>query len=119
MKFPFRLLISTLAAMFAIYILPGMTALTFLSWLAVGVLIAFANTLPKRLLLKMKIPMNLMVFGFMILLTNIIVIYLASYLLPFFTVTNFIAVFLFSIIITGITAVLNSVVPSEKPDSIN
>ncbi len=103
--------------MLAIYLLPGLTAQTFWGWLAVGVLVAFANTLPKRVLLKMKVPMNLMVFGFMIFLMNIVVIYLASLLLPNFTVTNFIAAFIFSFIITGISAVMNSVVSSEKAES--
>ena len=119
MKFPFRLLIIILAAMLAIYILPGITASTFWGWLAVGVLVAFANTLPKRLLLKMKVPMNLMVFGFMIFLMNIVVIYFASFLLPNFAVTHFVAAFIFSFIITGISTVMNSVVPSEKVESSN
>ena len=119
MKFPFRLLITILAAMFAIYILPGLTALTFWSWLTIGILVAFANTLPKRLLLKMKIPMNLMVFGFMIFSMNIILIYFASFILPDFRVNHFIAAFIFSIIITGFTAVMNSVVPSKEAESSN
>ena len=119
MKFPFRLLLTILAVMIAIYILPGITAQTFWAWLSIGVLVAFANTLPKRLLLKMKIPMNLMVFGFMIFLTNIILIYFASFVLPNFSVNHFIAAILFSIIITGITAVMNSVVPSKEAESSN
>lgn len=119
MKFPFRLLLTILAVMIAIYILPGITAQTFWAWLAMGVLIAFVNTIPKRLLLKMKIPMNLMVFGFLIFLTNIIVIYSASLLLPNFTVTHFIAALLFSIIITSVTSVMNSIVPSKETESSN
>ena len=119
MKFPFRLIITILAAMIAIYILPGITALTFWAWLAIGVLVAFANTLPKRLLLKMKIPMNLMVFGFTIFLMNIILVYFASFILPNFSVKHFISAFLFSIIITGFTAVMNSVVPSKEVESSN
>lgn len=105
--------------MFAIYVLPGITALTFWAWLTIGILVAFTNTLPKRLLLKMKIPMNLMVFGFMIFLMNIILIYFASFFLPGFSVNHFISAFIFSIIITGITAVMNSVVPSEEAESIH
>ena len=105
--------------MLAIYILPGITASTFWGWLAVGVLVAFANTLPKRVLLKMKVPMNLKVFGFMIFLMNIIVTYSASFLLPNFSVTHFIAAVFFSIIITGITTVMNSIIPSGQVEESN
>lgn len=116
MKFPFRLLTTILATMLAIYVLPGITARTYMAWLGAGVLIALANTIPKRLLLKLKVPMNLMIFGFMIFLMNIIVTYSASFLLPNFSVTHFIAAIFFSIIITGITTVMNSIIPSNKTE---
>lgn len=91
--------------------------MTFLALLAAGVLFAFANTIPKRLLLKLKIPMNLMVFGFIILLMNIALTYLTSLFFPEFKVSHFFVVLLFSIIVTGITTVINSIVPSKYPDS--
>lgn len=91
--------------------------MTFFALLAVGVLIAFANTIPKRLLLKLKIPMNLMVFGFLILVMNIAITYLTSLFFPEFMISHFVAVLLFSMIITGITSVINSIVPSEYPDT--
>ncbi len=91
--------------------------MTFLALLAAGVMIAFANTIPKRLLLKLKIPMNLMVFGFLILVMNIAITYLASLFFPEFMISHFVAVLLFSMIITGITSVINSIVPSKYPDN--
>ena len=115
MKFPFRLLTTILAAMLAIYVLPGITARTYMAWLGAGVLIALVNTIPKRLLLKL----NLMIFGFMIFLMNIIVTYSASFLLPNFSVTHFIAAVFFSIIITGITTVMNSIIPSGQVEESN
>ncbi|MDY0103288.1 MAG: phage holin family protein [Lentimicrobium sp.] len=119
MKFPFRLLLTTLLVMTIIYLMPGITAMTFLALLAAGVLIAFANTIPKRLFLKLKIPMNLMVFGFLILLLNIGITYLTSLFFPEFLISHFIAVLFFSIIVTGVTTVINSIVPSKYPDSRN
>lgn len=116
MKFPFRLLITTLAVMTTIYILPGITAKTLFALAAVSILIALVNTVPKRLLLKLKIPMNLMVFGFLVLVINIVITYLASEILPGFSVNHFYQVIIFCIVVTGLTAVMNSFVAERNPE---
>ena len=117
MKFPIRLILTTLAVMTAIYILPGITAASFLAWLGTSVLISFANTVPKRMLLKLKIPMNLIVFGFLMLGLNIALTYLAAAIFPEFTASKFYVVLVFSIIVTSITSVMNSIIPSDKADN--
>jgi len=117
MKFPIRLLLTTVAVMTTIYILPGITAASFLSWFSTSVLIAFCNTVPKRLLLKLKIPMNLIFFGILMLALNIILTYLAAGVFPEFTASKFYQVLVFSIIVTSITSVMNSIIPSDKADN--
>jgi putative membrane protein len=116
MKFPFRLLLTTASVLIAIYVLPGIWADDFLPRISAALAIAFANTVPKRVLLKLKVPMNMMVFGLIILTLNILTTYLAAYIIPGFHTGKVYYVIFFSIILTGITSVMNSIIPSEKID---
>ena len=107
MKFPFRLLLTTASVLIAIYVLPGIWADDFLARISAALAIAFANTVPKRVLLKLKVPMNMMVFGLIILTLNILTTYLAAFIIPGFHTGKAYYVIFFSIILTGITSVMN------------
>lgn len=60
--------------------------------------------------------MNMMVFGLIILTLNILTTYLAAFIIPGFHTGKAYYVIFFSIILTGITSVMNSIIPSEKID---
>lgn len=116
MKFPFRLLLTAASVLIAIYVLPGIWGHDFLARISAALVISFANTVPKRLLLKLKMPMNMMVFGLIILTLNISTTFLAAYIIPGFHIGKVYYVIVFSIILTGFTSVMNSIIPSEKID---
>lgn len=56
----------------------------------------------------------MMVFGLIILTLNILTTYLTAYIIPGFHTGKLHYVFFFSIVLTGITSVMNSIIPSEK-----
>lgn len=114
MRFPLRMLLSTLAVMATSYILPGVRLDSFMAALATALLIGLLNTILKPLLILFTIPVTLLTFGLFLLVINASIIMMTSNLLRGFHVNGFWNALLFSIILSGITAVLESMVASDS-----
>jgi len=113
MRFLIRMLISTIAIMVTSYLLPGVTLDSFAAALATALLIALLNTLVKPVLIILTIPVTLITFGLFLLVINASIIMMASNLLKGFHVDGFWYALLFSIILSGITGVMESMVSSD------
>ncbi|PKO97704.1 MAG: hypothetical protein CVU14_09910 [Bacteroidetes bacterium HGW-Bacteroidetes-9] len=113
MRFPLRMLLSTIAVMITSYILPGVKIDTFLTALVTALLIGLLNTIVKPLLILFTIPLTILTFGLFLMVINASIIMMASNLLRGFHVDGFWYALLFSIILSVITAVLESMVPSN------
>jgi putative membrane protein len=114
MRFPVRMFISTLAVMVTSYLLPGVMLDSFLTALVTALLIALLNTVLKPLLILFTIPLTIVTFGLFLLVINASIIMMASHLLRGFHVNGFWYALLFSIILSGITAVMESLVSSDS-----
>jgi putative membrane protein len=108
-----RIILSTMAIMVTSYILPGVTIDSFLTALATALLIALLNTLVKPVLIILTIPVTIITFGLFLLVINASIIMMTSSMLSGFHVTGFWHALLFSIILSGITAVMESMVSSD------
>ena len=108
-----KIALSTIAILVTSYILPGVTIDSFLTALATALLIALLNTLVKPLLIIFTIPVTILTFGLFLLVINASIIMMASGLLRGFHVDGFWYALLFSIILSFITAVLESMVSSD------
>ena len=108
-----KIALSTIAVMLTSYILPGVTLDSFLTALAPALLIAVLNTLVKPVLIILTIPVTIITFGLFLLVINASIIMIASSLLRGFHVSGFWYALIFSIILSGITAVLESMVSSD------
>ncbi|KAF0195475.1 MAG: hypothetical protein FD166_2926 [Bacteroidetes bacterium] len=118
MRFPLRMLVSTIAVMVTSYLLPGVSLDSFLTALATALLIGLLNTILKPLLILFTIPVTMITFGLFLLVINASIIMLASNLLRGFHVDGFWYALLFSIIMSGLTAVMESMISSDyKPHS--
>jgi putative membrane protein len=95
------------------YILPGVVIETFFTALATALLIALLNTLVKPVLIILTLPVTIITFGIFLLVINATIIMMASSLLSGFHVNGFWYALLFSIILSGITAVMESMVASD------
>ncbi len=109
-----KIALSTMAVLVTSYILPGVTIDSFLTALATALLIALLNTLVKPLLIIFTIPVTILTFGLFLLVINASIIMMASGLLSGFHVDGFWYALLFSIILSIITAVLESMVSSDN-----
>jgi putative membrane protein len=108
-----RITLSTIAILVTSYILPGVAVDSFLTALATALLIALLNTLVKPLLIIFTIPVTILTFGLFLLVINASIIMMASALLRGFYVNGFWYALLFSIILSFITAVMESMVSSD------
>ncbi len=113
MRFLIRMLISTIAIMVTSYLLPGVTLDSFAAALATALLIALLNTLVKPVLIILTIPVTLITFGLFLLVINASIIMMASNLLKGFHVDGFWYALFFSVILSVITTVMESMVSSD------
>jgi putative membrane protein len=66
------------------------------------------NTIVKPVLVLLTIPITLFTMGFFLLVINAIIILITAKLVPGFTVSGFWIALLFSLVLTIVTSVFNS-----------
>lgn len=109
MKFLANILISAVAVVITAKLLPGIEINGFLSALLVAVVLAFLNAVVKPVLTILTIPITFFTLGFFLLVINAFIILLADKLIDEFYVKNFWWALLFSLILSLITSILNTV----------
>jgi putative membrane protein len=116
MNILFRWVISAVAVIITAYILPGVTVSGFLSALVVAVILGLLNVFIRPILLILTLPINILTLGLFTFVINAVIILLASGLSPGFHVDSFLWALLFSIVLSLVNAILDSL---SKPASIN
>ena len=114
MKLLLKLVISSLAVYATAYILEGVHIPNFIDAIIVAVVLGLLNTFLKPLLVVLTIPVTLLTMGLFLLVINAGIIMLADYFLDGFSVTNFWWALLFSIVLSVITSILNSLTGANK-----
>lgn len=105
-----RLLISAVAVLIASYIIPGVTVTSFGTALIVAIVLGLLNAIVKPILVILTIPITILTLGLFYLVINVLMVYLAASLVSGFAVSGFIAALLFSILVTIVTWVIDSIV---------
>jgi putative membrane protein len=108
MNFLAQLVISALAVIITALILPGVNIDSALTGVIVAAVLAALNSILKPLLVILTIPITLFTFGLFLLVINASMILLASKLVPGFRVDGFWTALFFSIILSLVTSVFNS-----------
>lgn len=80
-----------------------------------ALLLGFANTVIKPLLILLTFPLTLLTFGFFLLVINALVILLVSALVPGFKVSGFWTAFFASIFISIFSFVTGGFIVSDGP----
>ena len=116
MKFIIQLIISTLAILITSYILHGVSIEnnSFLTALVVAAVLAFLNTVVKPIMILFTIPVTIFTFGLFLLVINAFMIMLAAKLVEGFHVDDFWSALLFSLILSFVTSVLESVKKKDE-----
>ena len=105
-----RLLISAVAVMVASYFVPGIAVASFGTALIVAIVLGFLNAFVKPILVLLTIPITILTLGLFYIVINVLMVYLAASLIPGFAVHGFFAALLFSILVSVVTWVIDSLV---------
>jgi putative membrane protein len=112
MNFIIKLLLSALAVMLVAYLLPGVTVESFWTALIVAALLALLNVTLKPILIVLTIPVTILTLGLFLLVINALIILLADALISGFMVSNFWWALAFSLILSIVTSLFESIVGS-------
>ncbi|WKZ76685.1 MAG: phage holin family protein [Vicingaceae bacterium] len=104
-----KLFASALAVMIVAYILPGVHVKDFITGLLVAVVLSLLNNLLKPILIILTIPVTVLTFGIFLLVINSAIILLASSLVPNFKVDGFWWALLFSVLLSFINSIFESI----------
>ena len=118
MKFILQLIVSTLAVLITSYLLPGVSieGNSFFTALVVAAVLAFLNGVVKPIMIVLTIPVTVFTFGFFLLVINALMILLAAKLVDGFIVNGFWWALLFSLILSIVTSVLESIKKRDEEE---
>jgi putative membrane protein len=104
----FKIVISSLAVLLAAYLLPGIHVDGYISALLVAIVLALLNTFVKPVLILLTIPFTVFTLGLFLLVINAAMVLLASYFISDFVVDGFWWALLFSILLSVLTSLMES-----------
>ncbi len=108
MKILTKLVTTTLAVLVTAYLLPGVTMDNAWVGLVVAIVISLLNVFLKPVLIVLTLPITVFTLGLFLLVINAIIIMLTSRLVDGFHVDGFWWALLFSLILSVVSAALNS-----------
>ena len=100
MKLLIKILFNGLAVFIAAYITPGVRVESFMVAIIVAVVLGILNTLLKPVLLLLTLPINIITLGLFTLVVNVIIVFLASSIVPGFNVSGLLPALIFSFVLT-------------------
>lgn len=115
MNFLLRLFTSTLAILVVAYLLhPHVRVNDALTAIVVAAVLALLNAVVKPLLIVLTLPITLFTMGFFLLVINALLIIAAEKLVPGFYVDGFGWALLFSIILSIVTGIFNTLAKDNR-----
>lgn len=114
MRFILKILISSLAVLVTAYLLPGVEVANYLTAILVALVLAILNAVLKPILVILTIPITFVTLGLFLLVINAFIIYLADSLITGFEVDGFWWAIGFSLLLSIITSLFESVDKEPK-----
>ena len=109
MKTIIHFLVSAVAIIITAYVLPGVEISGFLPALILAIVLGAINTFLRPLLLLLTLPLTIFTLGLFALVINGLLVMLASYLVPGFSVVSFWWAILFGIVLAAVSFVLGAI----------
>ncbi|WP_326984467.1 phage holin family protein [Chryseobacterium sp. MYb264] len=103
-----RLLITAIVAFLLTKILPGVHFVGFSTAIIFAIVLGILNLIVKPVLSLFGLPLTIITLGFFALVINAIIILIADYFIDSMTVDGFWWAFIFSILLSIITSLANS-----------
>mgnify|MGYP001058904416 CR=1 FL=1 len=114
MKFVIKLIFAAVAVIIASYLLPGVVVDTFLTAIILAAVLALLNATLKPLLVILTIPITIFSLGLFLLVINAVIILFADWLIPGFQVANFWWALAFSLILSIIVYIFDSLTKERE-----
>jgi putative membrane protein len=111
MKLLLHLQISSLAVFVAASILPGIHIDNWLTIVLVAIVLGIVNSALKPILVIISLPVTILTLGLFLLVINALLVFLTAWLIPGFAVDGWLSAILFSLIVSLVSSVLQSLVP--------
>lgn len=108
MKLIIRLLVTAIIVVLLAYILPGVGVDSFLSAVIVAAVLALLNLIVKPILVLFTLPVTILTLGLFLLVINALIILLCDYLIGGFSVDGFWYALLFSVLLSIVQSISNS-----------
>ena len=109
-----KIIISSLAVFLTAYLLPGVAVDSYITAMWVAIVLALLNGFLKPILVLFTIPVTLVTLGLFLLVINAAIILLAGYFVDGFHIDGFWWALLFSLVLSVITSVMESLGKSDK-----
>lgn len=106
MKTFIHFIVSTIAILITAYILPGVHVSGLLAAFVLAVVLGAINLILRPILIFLTLPITIFTLGLFILVINGLLVMLASYIVPGFTVDSFWYAFLFGIVLAIVNWIL-------------
>jgi len=106
MKTLLHFIVSTIAILITAYILPGVHVSGLLAAFVLAVVLGAINLILRPILIFLTLPITIFTLGLFVLVINGLLVMLASYIVPGFTVDSFWSALLFGIVLAIINWVL-------------
>lgn len=106
-----RILISAVAVYVASIFVPGIRVSGGLTtYLIVAIVLGLLNAFVKPVLTILTIPITVLTLGLFLIVLNVLMVYLAAYLVSGFSVNGIIAALLFSVVVSVVTWLIDAIV---------
>jgi putative membrane protein len=110
MGFIIKILVTALAVFVADYFLEGVHISDDIKTVViVALVLALLNTFLKPILVLLTIPITIITLGLFLLVINILIVFLADYLIGGFSVDGWLSALLFSLIVSVISYILDAI----------
>lgn len=110
MSLVLQMLISSVAVYFTAWLLPGISVKSFGTAVIVAIVLGILNVVVKPLLQFFSFPITVITLGLFLLVINTVIILLAGAIVGGFQVDNFWWALLFSLVMSIVVSVLESVI---------
>ena len=109
MNFLVNMIIAAIAVAISSFLIPGIHVDGFFSALLVAVILSLLNRIVKPIIVLLTLPITVLTLGIFYLVINVMMVYLASYVLGNgFKVDGFFPALFFSIVLSIVNSILDS-----------
>lgn len=109
-----RWILFATAIMLVSWVVPGISISGFLAALVVSIVIGLINATIRPLIYFISLPINILTLGLFSLVINALLLLLAGYITPGFTVSGFLSALIGSILLSLLGIGINSISEKER-----